>query len=109
MPLKSGSSNATREANIKAEIRAGKRPAQAVAIGYSEQRRAKGKHMGEKKKGKSHGITQGHHGESSEGMGTDGGAPGSHEGKEQRHHIPANQRINTGHPSELESFDEGSE
>lgn len=43
MPLKKGSSNKTREENIKREIAAGKDPKQAVAIGYSEQRRAKKK------------------------------------------------------------------
>jgi hypothetical protein len=43
MPLKKGSSNATRQANIKKEIAAGKDPKQAVAIGYSVQRQAKAK------------------------------------------------------------------
>ena len=43
MPLKKGSSNKTREKNIKKEIAAGKPIKQAVAIGYSEQRRAKRK------------------------------------------------------------------
>lgn len=41
MPLKKGTSNKTRESNIKREIAAGKSPKQAVAIGYAEQRRAK--------------------------------------------------------------------
>ena len=41
MPLKKGSSNKTRNFNILAEIHAGKPPAQAEAIGYEEQRRAK--------------------------------------------------------------------
>lgn len=40
MPLKKGTSNATREENIKREIEAGKDPRQAVAIGYSVQREA---------------------------------------------------------------------
>jgi hypothetical protein len=43
MPLKHGSSNKTRNANIRKEISAGKPIKQAVAIGYSEQRRAKAK------------------------------------------------------------------
>lgn len=43
MPLKKGTSNKTREENIKKEIAAGKKPSQAVAIGYSEQRQAKKK------------------------------------------------------------------
>ncbi len=38
MPLKSGSSNKTRQANIKREIAAGKPIKQAVAIGYAVQR-----------------------------------------------------------------------
>lgn len=41
MPLKEGASDATREKNIKAEIGAGKDPAQAAAIAYSVQREAK--------------------------------------------------------------------
>mgnify|MGYP005828343123 CR=1 FL=1 len=43
MPFKKGSSNKTREENIKREIAAGKPIKQAVAIGYSEQRAAKKK------------------------------------------------------------------
>jgi hypothetical protein len=43
MPLKKGTSDKTRNANIKAEIKAGKKPSQAVAIGYSLQRAAKKK------------------------------------------------------------------
>lgn len=43
MPLKHGSSNATREKNIKKEIHQGLPIKQAVAIGYSEQRQAKKK------------------------------------------------------------------
>lgn len=39
--LKKGTSNATRSANIAKEIRAGKPPAQAAAIGYRVQREAK--------------------------------------------------------------------
>ena len=41
MPLKSGKSNKTRQENIKREISAGKPIKQAVAIGYSVQRKAK--------------------------------------------------------------------
>lgn len=41
MPLKKGSSDKTRNENIKKEIAAGKPKKQAVAIGYAEQRRAK--------------------------------------------------------------------
>lgn len=41
MPLKKGTSNKTRQENIKTEIKAGKKPSQAVAIGYSEQRQSK--------------------------------------------------------------------
>lgn len=40
MPLKEGYSNATRNMNIAKEIKAGKSPAQAAAIGYSVQRKA---------------------------------------------------------------------
>jgi hypothetical protein len=43
MPLKSGTSNKTRQANIKKEIAAGKPIKQAVAIGYAVQRRSKSK------------------------------------------------------------------
>lgn len=42
MPLKKGTSKATRQANIATEIAAGKDPKVAVAIGYAVQRRAKG-------------------------------------------------------------------
>jgi hypothetical protein len=38
MPLKHGTSDKTRQENIKREIEAGKPVKQAVAIGYSEQR-----------------------------------------------------------------------
>ena len=41
MPLKKGTSNATRQKNIATEIKAGKKPAQAVAIGYAVQKTAK--------------------------------------------------------------------
>lgn len=41
MPLEKGSSNKTRNDNIKKEIAAGKPRKQAVAIGYAEQRRSK--------------------------------------------------------------------
>jgi hypothetical protein len=43
MPLKRGSSAKTRNENIRREIAAGKPIKQAVAIGYSEQRRSKKK------------------------------------------------------------------
>lgn len=43
MPLNHGASDAAREANIKTEIASGRDPKQAVAIGYSEQRRARKK------------------------------------------------------------------
>ena len=43
MPLKKGTSDKTRNANIKKEIHAGKSIKQAVAIGYSQQRAAKKK------------------------------------------------------------------
>jgi hypothetical protein len=41
MPLINSKSKKAREANIRTEIAAGKPPRQAVAIGYSEQRRAR--------------------------------------------------------------------
>jgi len=43
VPLKKGTSDKTRQANIATEIKAGKKPAQAVAIGYAVQREAKAK------------------------------------------------------------------
>jgi hypothetical protein len=46
MPLNKGTSDKAREANIKTEIAAGKPPKQAVAIGYSVQRRNKAKKKG---------------------------------------------------------------
>lgn len=42
MPLINSPSNEAREKNIETEIAAGKDPKQAVAIGYSVQRRAGG-------------------------------------------------------------------
>lgn len=48
MPLKKGSTDKTRQANIKKEIDAGKPIKQAVAIGYAVQREAK-KAKGKKK------------------------------------------------------------
>ncbi len=41
MPLKKGSSNKVRSENIAKEIRSGRDPKQAVAISYSQQRKAK--------------------------------------------------------------------
>lgn len=41
MPLKKGSSDKTRNENIKREIAAGRPIKQAVAIGYAVQRKAK--------------------------------------------------------------------
>jgi hypothetical protein len=38
MPLIHGTSDKTRQKNIEREIAAGKKPSQAVAIGYAEQR-----------------------------------------------------------------------
>ena len=43
MPLSKGTSDKTRQKNIKREIEAGKPPRQAVAIGYATQRAAAGK------------------------------------------------------------------
>lgn len=45
MPLKHGTSDKTRQENIKREIEAGKPIKQAVAIGYAEQREAKKEHL----------------------------------------------------------------
>lgn len=45
MPRVPGASNAARSANIATEIRAGKPRAQAIAIGYSEQREARKKRL----------------------------------------------------------------
>lgn len=46
MPLSKGTSNKSRESNVKREIAAGKSPKQAVAIAYAEQRRNKAKKGG---------------------------------------------------------------
>jgi len=46
MPLKKGTSDKTRQKNIETEIKAGKKPSQAVAIGYAVQKESA------KKKGK---------------------------------------------------------
>lgn len=43
MPLNKGTSDKAREQNIKIEIASGKKPSQAAAIAYDEQRRAKAK------------------------------------------------------------------
>lgn len=40
MPLKKSTSKAALQSNIKTEIKAGKKPAQAVAIAYSVKREA---------------------------------------------------------------------
>lgn len=53
MPLKHGTSDKTRQENIKREIEAGKPIKQAVAIGYAEQREAK--------KSATHHISHRHH------------------------------------------------
>jgi hypothetical protein len=49
VPLKKGTSDKTRSANIAKEIKAGKKPSQAAAIGYAVQREAIAKKGGEKK------------------------------------------------------------
>ena len=43
MPLKKSTSKQAFQSNVKAELSAGKKPAQAVAIAYSVQREAKSK------------------------------------------------------------------
>lgn len=48
MPTKNEPSDAARSSNILAEIHAGKPTKQAVAIGYSIQRRAKAAQRGKK-------------------------------------------------------------
>ena len=48
MPLKKGTSDKTRQSNIKKEIEAGKPPKQAVAIGYAVQRESEKKKKGNK-------------------------------------------------------------
>ena len=55
MPLKHGTSDKTRQENIKREIEAGKPIKQAVAIGYAEQREAK------KAKSATHQMAERHH------------------------------------------------
>jgi hypothetical protein len=54
MPLKHGTSDKTRQENIKREIEAGKPIKQAVAIGYAEQQEAK-------KKSATHHMAERHH------------------------------------------------
>ena len=49
MPLKKGTSDKTRQANIEKEIKAKKPIKQAVAIGYAVQREAEKKAKGKKK------------------------------------------------------------
>lgn len=44
MPLKHGRSDKTRSENIAKLVREGRDPQQAVAIAYSEQRRAENRH-----------------------------------------------------------------
>jgi len=46
--LKKGTSDKTRQSNIKKEIEAGKPPKQAVAIGYAVQRESEKKKKGKK-------------------------------------------------------------
>ena len=41
MPLKKGSSKSTIQQNIKTEIKAGKKPSQAVAIAYNVAKKGK--------------------------------------------------------------------
>lgn len=48
MPLSYGSSDKTRSKNIGREVAAGKPPAQAAAIAYDIQRRARRKKRGKK-------------------------------------------------------------
>ncbi len=50
MPLEKSSSDAARQRNIKRELAEGKPQNQAVAIGYSEQREARGEANESKKK-----------------------------------------------------------
>lgn len=57
MPLKHGTSDKTRQENIKREIDAGKPVKQAVAIGYAEQRREIAKKAGSA----THHISERHH------------------------------------------------
>jgi len=48
VPLKKGTSDKTRQKNIETEIKAGKKPSQAVAIGYAVQRESEKKKKGKK-------------------------------------------------------------
>ena len=57
MPLKHGTSDKTRQANIRKEIDAGKPVKQAVAIGYSVQREAIAKKGGSA----THKLAERHH------------------------------------------------
>jgi len=57
MPLKHGTSDKTRQENIKREIEAGKPIKQAVAIGYAEQRHA----IAEKGGSATHTLAKRHH------------------------------------------------
>lgn len=50
MPLRAGSSAATRSANIAEMIRAGHPRNQAIAAAYRKQRESKRKHRGKKRK-----------------------------------------------------------
>ena len=64
MPLKHGTSDKTRQENIKREIEAGKPIKQAVAIGYAEQRHAiaeKGAHSKHSHHSATHHIAKRHH------------------------------------------------
>ena len=64
MPLKHGTSDKTRQENIKREIEAGKPIKQAVAIGYAEQRHAiaeKGAHSKHSHHSATHHIAERHH------------------------------------------------
>ena len=62
MPLKHGTSDKTRQENIKREIEAGKPIKQAVAIGYAEQRHeiAKKSHHSEHSHHSDYGHYSGH-------------------------------------------------
>jgi hypothetical protein len=64
MPLKHGTSDKTRQQNIRREIEAGKPIKQAVAIGYAEQRHAiaeKGAHSKHSHHSATHHIAERHH------------------------------------------------
>ena len=60
MPLKHGTSDKTRQQNIKREIEAGKPIKQAVAIGYAEQRHEIAKKASEHSHHSDHGHHSGH-------------------------------------------------